>query len=652
MRRTRCIRRRIPTYRAATTHPSTTTANHWPGSRRRPRRLQRTADLSADDSGVHDGLHGFGGDLKARSDGGDATTAALNASRAFFEKGAPPPRGLDPLDLFLLRKGNLMSECGESDSFVITADGPSDALMCATRVLLANETEVKALEGGGADPHWSGSRSESESETVRLFYSILVWAIRVTDGKVFCLLQARLVALGLMHEPFDASRPLSPTNERAAIRRIATAATNILGGYGSTEEDDLASLNHEDPDAISENSNAFEDSARVPGGLFASAVTLRLRERRMLMAAVYNLRTRQETLGALDFQVEEKERKRLERERFEREREERVLELSKRFAERRVLASLDVDVVQPLDDKMEDNGGQNPPDEPKTRKATVEVREGDDMERVVRDFMRVNSIPEVDSTVTQLTNALTEKVDSNADTKSKPIRRNRRSMRGHRPGRSQGCGIAASERGPGGGRAWFRGGFSNSEATRPRARGPRQRDHRQTKVSFFGYFGYFWLFLVIFGNLRMGNLLTSCFLFSERKTLLELRIRAPDGRLLTFDVKDGEQHDLVESAREWALAERVHLDAAVQVANAAFERLPPVLIQFPVDVPGRVRASMAIRDKDEAAVRRTCEAFCEALDLGGGETTVNALIRGAMARLNPGAVLVDADAVPMPKNED
>ena len=66
------------------------------------------------------------------------------------------------------------------------------------------------------------------------------------------------------------------------------------------------------------------------------------------MAAVYNLRTRQETLGALDFQVEEKERKRLERERFEREREERVLELSKRFAERRVLASLDVDVVQPL----------------------------------------------------------------------------------------------------------------------------------------------------------------------------------------------------------------------------------------------------------------------------------------------------------------
>jgi len=235
---------------------------------------------------------------------------------------------------------------------------------------------------------------------------------------VFCV-QARLIALGLMHEPFDASRPLSPTNERAAIRRIATAATNILGGDGSTEEDDLASLNHEDPDAASENSN-FEDSARVPGGLFASAVTLRLRERRMLMAAVYNLRTRQETLGELDFQVEEKERKRLDRERFEREREERVLELSKRFAERRVLASLDVDVVQPPDDDTSSDGGQNP-DEPKTRKATVEVREGDDMERVVRDFMRANSIPDAAATVTQLTNALTEKVDANAENDPNPF---------------------------------------------------------------------------------------------------------------------------------------------------------------------------------------------------------------------------------------
>ena len=74
----------------------------------------------------------------------------------------------------------------ESRDFFITAAGPSDALMCATRVLLANETEVKALEGGGSDPHWSGDRMESASEI------------------------ERLKALGLMHEPFRGV----PTAER------------------------------------------------------------------------------------------------------------------------------------------------------------------------------------------------------------------------------------------------------------------------------------------------------------------------------------------------------------------------------------------------------------------------------------------------------
>ena len=131
---------------------------------------------------------------------------------------------------------------------------------------------------------------------------------------------------------------------------------------------------------------------------------------------------------------------------------------------------------------------------------------------------------------------------------------------------------------------------------------------------------------------------------AERRTLLTLNVVAPDGRSeLEFDVVDGEQHDLLESAREWALAYAVHPAAAVQVADAAFQALPPVVVAFPVDVPGRARKQLAIRDTDEAAVRRTCLAFCEANDLGGGDATVDALTRGAMSRINPGAVLVDAD---------
>ena len=82
------------------------------------------------------------GDAKTRSDGGDAAAEALDSYRDFFERGVPPPRGLDNLDLFLLRKGHLMSKCGKPEDFLIHEGGPSDALMCSTRVLLANETEA------------------------------------------------------------------------------------------------------------------------------------------------------------------------------------------------------------------------------------------------------------------------------------------------------------------------------------------------------------------------------------------------------------------------------------------------------------------------------------------------------------------------------
>jgi len=366
-----------------------------------------------------------GADLEARSDGGNATRAALRSARAFFERGAPPPRGLDPLDLFLLRKGRLMSECGDAGDFLITVSGPSDALMCATRVLLANETEVKALEGGGSDPHWSGDRMESTAEI------------------------ERLKALGLMHEPFDASRPLSVTNELAAIRRIASAATNILAGYGTTEEEDLQRLGDVDPvvlglgyddrygdrydrhgdrhgvwsddsDSPDSNSSSFKRPrppgfpARVPGGVLASAVALRVRERRMLRGAVLALRDRAEQIRAgdnlADFQVEEKERRRAERDEFERRRAERIRELSRTFLEREVLASIDVDVVRP--EKSSEPDGRD--EETTTTTKTVKVRAGDDVESIVREFAAANSIDQSTDAFASLKRTLLERVEQGA----------------------------------------------------------------------------------------------------------------------------------------------------------------------------------------------------------------------------------------------
>ena len=554
-----------------------------------------------------------GADLEARSDGGNATRAALRSARAFFERGAPPPRGLDPLDLFLLRKGRLMSACGETRDFLITAAGPSDALMCATRVLLANETEVKALEGGGSDPHWSGDRMESASEI------------------------ERLKKLGLMHEPFDAARPLSETNERAAIRRVASAATNILAGYGTTEEEDLERLGDVDPVVLGivedrhgdgrgvwsrDDSNPEKNAsthpgrswpARVPGGVLASAVALRVRERRMLRGAVLALRDRAETLGALDFQVEEKERRRAERDAFERERAERIRELSRTFLEREVLASIDVDVVRPdssseNDESSEESGIRR--EETTTITKTVTVRAGDDVESIVREFMAANSIDSTDA-FASLKRTLLERVERGADARG--VANNRRVGR---------CAVIVPD-------------------GRKVVVAPRVGEELSDVVRGFAEAYDVPPPLVPALAARVNASLAKR---ARRATLLTLDVVAPDGRSeLVFDVVDGEQHDLVETAREWALAESVHPGAAVQVADAAFRALPPVIVAFPVDVPGRARRTIAIRDADEAAVRRTCEAFCEANDLGGGDATVDALVRGAMSRLNPGAVLVDAD---------
>ena len=76
------------------------------------------------------------GDAKPRSDGGAAAAEALGAARDFFKSGVPPPRGLDVLDLFLLRKSRLMAVCGAPTEYLLRADGPSDALLCATRYVL------------------------------------------------------------------------------------------------------------------------------------------------------------------------------------------------------------------------------------------------------------------------------------------------------------------------------------------------------------------------------------------------------------------------------------------------------------------------------------------------------------------------------------
>ena len=98
------------------------------------------------------------------------------------------------------------------------------------------------------------------------------------------------------------------------------------------------------------------------------------------------------------------------------------------------------------------------------------------------------------------------------------------------------------------------------------------------------------------------------------------------------------------------MTERVPSDTVEQIANAAFGRLGEVLVAMPVDVPGRVRQMLHVRTKDAESVRRTVESFVEVNDLG--DASVLPLVRGALSRLNPGSILINADPPAKPEGAE
>ena len=548
------------------------------------------------------------GDAAPRSDGGDAAAEALETARDFFERGAPPPRGLDALDLFLLRKGRLMSACGAARDFLLTELGPSPALMCATRVLLANETEVKALEGGGPAPSWTGERDVS--------------------GSAFRAAEAR----GEVHEPFDAARPLSAANERAALKRLATAATNILVSYATTEEEDeeilggdpFAEHEHEEDDDDDEDDDDETDedlksipvhdaetvaeggdmprAIRVPGGLVRSAIAFRLREKRLLKSAMRSMAAREATLDELEYQVDEKAREARETAARAETRRLRALELRRAYAIPRNLSSVAVDVVTPEEKATEDRPAG-------VRTETLTIREGDDAAALVRAFVAAHALDA--SAVELLLDALS------ADSAKDPEGERRTLV------------AAVPVIVPAGTKAVLavREGDDVDELAQTFA------DLHEIPDG------------IVPGLAKRVNETVARRL--ARPLLLRLPVTAPDLRRLRLDVRDGEQHDLARHASEWAAAERVSQGAVGQIADAAFARLSEVLVAFPVDVPGRARLTLHVRTRDESEVRSTVEAFVEVNDLDQSSTLP--LTRGALSRLNHGSILIDVDP---PKSEE
>ena len=438
-----------------------------------------------------------------------------------------------------------MRACGAAREFLLTERGPSPALMCAGRASAPRERD------GGEGARGGRTRAELDGRTRR---------VRV------CVSSRR--GAGEVHEPFDASRPLSAANERAALKRLATAATNILVSYATTEEEDEEILGgdpfaeHDDDDDDDETDETDENletipvddaetvaeggemprAIRVPGGLVRSAVAFRreaaaeIRDRRMA--------AREATLDELEYQVDEKAREARETSARAEARRLRALELRRAYAVPRNLSSVAVDVVTPEEKATEERPAG-------ARTETLTIREGDDADALVRAFVAAHALDA--SAVELLLDAL------GADSAKDPEGERRTLV------------AAVPVIVPAGTKAVLavREGDDVDELARTFA------DLHEIPDG------------IVPGLAKRVNETVARRL--ARPLLLRLPVTAPDRRRPRLDVRDGEQHDLARHASEWAAAERVSQGAVGQVADAAFARLSEVLVAFPVDVPGRAR---------------------------------------------------------------
>ena len=540
-------------------------------------------------SGEHDGMVELG-DSKPRSDGGNAAAEALVAARDFFQRGVPPPRGLDSLDLFLIRKSRLMAACGDSKEYLLSADGPSKALMCATRVLLANETEVAALEGPDAvAPMWDSSDTRRNENA------------------------------------FDASVPLSAANERAALRRLATAATNVLLSYRTSEAEDLEILQGEDPDDVEDLEEGDEDFEgegqnlkmpsllRTKGGAVRAAVAVRLREKRLLKSAMFVLSRREREIDTLKFQVDERanEVKKAKAELLARK--IRAKELYASYFSPNTLATLEIEVVQ-----SEEGATSEKPAGSKYT-ATAVLKEGDDIETVARKFASKHAVDA--SAVPQLVAAL----QPGAPSRSAHLRNQTR------PALVAAVPVVV----PSGayGVLTFRQGDDLHDICRVFA-----GIHEIPEWKIEG--------LVDDVNKTLVKR-------EKLPIVLQLPVTAPDGRQVVLALKDGDQHgDLPRVVERWCIAERVPRDTAGQLVLAARKRLDeqtgPVLVSFPVGAAGQLSIAIEIRTTDPEKVLQTVKNFCVTHELE--LESAPGVARTVLSRLDPAAVLVDAD--PAPKKGD
>jgi hypothetical protein len=487
----------------------------------------------------------------------NATDNVVNKTRNFFQHGVLPDPGLDQVDLLILKKVGLIAQCGVAEQMRMIEADISTELMCAMRVHLMNETEVHIF-------------SPKEAHIFN--------------------------AIGEDVE-FINNTAVSLTNELAVINSFQDSIGGLLASYTTSQEKDLELLKRHD---VSE-----PGSPGRLGPILEAAITLRYRDKQMLLSVLHFLEAYRETVAAGDitFQIDAKIREREVANERDAEKKAYVEKVLKQAGDNSLGELLPVVARVPVD------LGEGP-----DSMRNLTLYEGEDWKEVVGTFCTKNGIGDNASKMSLL-KAMAKKIDQvNAQYQPLLLTLGVVTPSGHR--RILGIPQHANHSHE---TAVFCAKFNISSAIGHKAASP---DRSVGSPECAGL------------QQRVADRLESNDRY-RRNVLIAVPVDAPDGRKLQMVIREGDQHDLVQFASDFMEFHHLDVGAAMGLAQEVARRLPTPVIQIPVELSTASR-TVVIRVSERANLTNVVESFCHFYDLEDAGMKIQ-IFKAIRAGMSPGS---------------
>ncbi|UPQ97351.1 Rubisco LSMT substrate-binding domain-containing protein [Chloropicon primus] len=126
---------------------------------------------------------------------------------------------------------------------------------------------------------------------------------------------------------------------------------------------------------------------------------------------------------------------------------------------------------------------------------------------------------------------------------------------------------------------------------------------------------------------------------SSARLLVEIPVVAPDGRKLTLHIREGEQHDMLEFMRVFAKYAKLPSSSIQPLAQEALRRLPPAILQVPINLGGSRQLSLRVASGDVERLEEVISSFCDRHAIQD-ESAQQQIMRNVLSKIHPGASLL------------